>query len=119
MDRPQLILGARTSAEASADHSAEREHLDTYLRLTAAFAEVGLRLHVSTLVRWIKHGRQGIHLEAKRIGGRWYTSRRAVLAFINSGAAESGPSPSPNLTVNGAAGVRAERTAAELDRLGF
>jgi hypothetical protein len=39
------------------------------------------RPHLSTLIRWINDGVNGIHLEAVRLGGRWVTSREAIQRF--------------------------------------
>lgn len=38
----------------------------------------GKRPHLSTVVRWIARGTQGVRLEAIRLGGRWVTSREAL-----------------------------------------
>lgn len=47
-----------------------------------------LKLHPSTLMRWMTKGCRGIVLEGQKIGGRWYTSDEAIdrfLAKLNSG----------------------------------
>ena len=36
----------------------------------------GRRVHIKTLLRWIKKGlKGGVHLNAEKIGGVWHTSR--------------------------------------------
>ncbi len=91
--------------------------LDTYLRPTAVFAEFGIRLHTSTTVRWIKHGRGGVKLDAKRVGGRWYCTRRAALQFINARSNHDGGTRPP--TPSGQASGSRRQTAAVLDALGL
>ncbi|MFM2217330.1 MAG: hypothetical protein RL240_1648 [Planctomycetota bacterium] len=44
----------------------------------------GYRPHVQTCRRWVKRGVQGIRLDAKYIGGRYYTTLEAVQAFIDA-----------------------------------
>ena len=39
-------------------------------------------IHISTVFRWMKRGCRGIRLETVRIGGLRYTSKQAVLRFI-------------------------------------
>ena len=41
----------------------------------------GQKLHVSTILRWILRGVDGVKLEAVRLGGRWVTSREALQRF--------------------------------------
>lgn len=42
------------------------------------------RLHPSTVRRWVVHGLDGLHLPAKRIGGRWYVTWPAVQEFLRA-----------------------------------
>jgi hypothetical protein len=55
------------------------------LRKAAKFFPLGRNdrpTHVSTLLRWILHGtKDGVRLEAIRVGGRWVTSREACERF--------------------------------------
>ena len=39
--------------------------------------------HVATLHRWVKRGLNGIRLDAKRVGRRWYTTADALRSFID------------------------------------
>jgi hypothetical protein len=41
----------------------------------------GKRPHLSTVLRWIMHGTDGVRLEAIRLGGRWVTSREALRRY--------------------------------------
>ena len=43
-------------------------------------------IHLSTLIRWRTRGLRGVRLEAIRIGGRWFTSREAVVRFVSARA---------------------------------
>ena len=56
----------------------------------------------STVVRWITHGRGGIHLEGCRHPGRgWLTSRQAVVRFLarlTGQALEEAHAPTPAQT---------------------
>jgi hypothetical protein len=45
--------------------------------------------HVSTLVRWWRHGVQGVKLETVLVGGRRFTSLEAIGRFIQR---RNGPS---------------------------
>jgi hypothetical protein len=52
-------------------------------------ARSGNRRHLSTLLRWITKGAKApdgsiIRLEARRLGGRWLTSREALQRFSDS-----------------------------------
>jgi hypothetical protein len=77
-------------------------------------------INPSTIFRWIMSGVRLpdgmlLHLEARRVGGRWLTSREAIQRFIDA--------QTPN-RANGSAS-RAERTknaaraGKELERAGF
>jgi len=41
----------------------------------------GKKVSTSSLWRWITEGREGVRLEALRIGGRYYTSRESLHRF--------------------------------------
>lgn len=41
----------------------------------------GKRVSNVSLWRWITYGRDGVYLEASRIGGRFYTTRESLLRF--------------------------------------
>lgn len=41
----------------------------------------GRRVHTSTIWRWARKGVQGIHLETRRLGGRFVTSAEALERF--------------------------------------
>lgn len=43
----------------------------------------GMKIHFSTVLRWVLHGTRGVRLEAQRIGGRWLTSHEAVQRFMD------------------------------------
>jgi len=52
------------------------------------------RPHLSTILRWIWHGVDGVKLEACRIGGRWLTSKQALQRFseaLTPDAADTAP----------------------------
>lgn len=44
----------------------------------------GIRLHVSTLHRWITRGVRGHKLPATRLGGRWLASAASVQQFCSA-----------------------------------
>lgn len=49
---------------------------------TERLAELtGVRVHRSTLYRWVTHGVGGIRLESVRLGGRVYSSEAAIRRF--------------------------------------
>lgn len=52
----------------------------------AAYIEslTGKRLPSANMYRWIRHGVGGVRLEARKLGGRYYTGRRAVDAFLEA-----------------------------------
>ena len=41
------------------------------------------RIHNSTLWRWLKYGKKGIYLAARKVGGHWYTSEEAFQRFCD------------------------------------
>lgn len=47
-------------------------------------APSGKRRSMSSLIRWVKKGVDGVRLEAVRVGGSWYTTEEAVNRFIQS-----------------------------------
>jgi hypothetical protein len=49
-------------------------------------ARTGRRPAANNLYRWIRKGARGAKLEAMAIGGRLYTSRQAVDAFLEAGS---------------------------------
>lgn len=116
--------------QSNIDHSAllappgantpdEADRLDTFVRLTVAFAELGIRLHISTAVRWVKFGRSGVKLDARRIGGRWFCTRRAALRFIGADPTNTNGAQAPPTRPAFDNPKRQARTAAALDALGL
>ena len=80
----------------------------------------GKRVHVSTLIRWIRQGLktshgQRVRLEAVRVGGKWATSLEALDRFFHALTPKE-LSPSPAFSNSTSA---SERAAQELDRLGI
>jgi hypothetical protein len=41
----------------------------------------GRKTHLSTILRWVLRGVNGVRLEAVRLGGRWVTSKEALQRF--------------------------------------
>src|SRR5262249_25638885 len=80
----------------------------------------GRPTHISTVVRWISKGVQGVKLEAIRLGGRWVTSREALQRFAerltNVRAGNPIPTSVRTSSRRQAAAVLAER---ELEKLGI
>jgi hypothetical protein len=81
-------------------------------------------INPTTIFRWITSGVRlpdgtRLRLEARRVGGRWLTSREAIKRFIDA--------QTPNFVADPTAAPRtptqrakaAERAAAELSRLGL
>jgi hypothetical protein len=102
---------------------------ETPLPLPAAAAVVpparnGRKTHVSTILRWILTGAKGpdgrrVRLEARRIGGRWFTSREALERF-SCALTPATDTPAPPAPRSSTASRRAsERAAAELEKIGI
>ena len=64
---------------------------DLYLSLRDAAREIPSRPHINTLRRWILRGSRGRKLEAKMIGGRWFTTRDAIKRFLENPRVSSYP----------------------------
>jgi hypothetical protein len=73
-----------------------------------------IRVHLSTVIRWVRRGCRGVRLEAVRVGGRWVTSREALDRFVERLNQPSGSSPPIRTThVRTRQLEKAERAAAE------
>jgi hypothetical protein len=57
-------------------------HVEHMLTISAAARELPGRPHVSTVWRWINHGVRGIRLQTVLVGGKRYTSRESLQAFV-------------------------------------
>jgi hypothetical protein len=69
----------------------------TKISLRQAATESGA--HVSTVLRWVHRGVNGVRLEASRQGGRWFTTRSALARFSATLTAERvPPGPAPDAT---------------------
>lgn len=79
--------------------SADGDHLEVedLVPLGQALRSAGVNVAPSTATRWIqKPLRDGRQLEARRVGGRWFTSPAAVRRFVAQGAPTAAPSPRPD-----------------------
>ena len=85
------------------------------LSLAEAAAALPGKVAVSTVWRWCRVGHHGVILDSLRVGGRIYTSRRALQAFCEARSVAT-PRLEPSLTRQ--AQIEAEEIA-ELRRLGF
>jgi len=52
------------------------------LDLSEALKKAGVQASIWSAYRWVIKGVRGVRLEAYREGGRWRTSREAVLRFL-------------------------------------
>jgi hypothetical protein len=84
----------------------------------------GTSVNPSTIYRWITTGVRlpdgsQLRLEARRIGGRWLTSREAIQRFIEAQTPrfEDHPAPQPHTSTRAA--KAAEQAGRELDRVGI
>jgi len=70
-------------------------HVEHMLTISAAARELPGRPHVSTLWRWTNHGVRGIRLQTVLVGGKRYTSRESLQAFVEqtTAAADGGTRP--------------------------
>jgi hypothetical protein len=80
-------------------------------------ARRGKKTHLSTVLRWILQGADGVRLEGVRLGGRWMTSRQALQRFADRltpdlETPQRNPPRSP--TQRQRASERAERELAKL-----
>ena len=58
------------------------EHIVTFSEAAKALPKInGRRPHASTLWRWARKGISGVHLETRRLGGRFVTSLEALERF--------------------------------------
>jgi hypothetical protein len=87
-------------------------------------ARGGKRCHLSTILRWIHKGSRGpngtiVKLEAIRLGGRWLTTRQALLRFAEHLTPRM--DDEPRQPPRGPEGRRrgSERAAAELEKFGL
>lgn len=67
--------------------------------------------HTATLLRWIKRGVRGHHLEAEPVGMRWFTSPEAIDTFLREQAAAASTPAMP------AGPMRAGQIAAAISEL--
>ena len=67
--------------------------------------------HTATVLRWIKRGVRGHHLEADPVGMRWFTSEEAIDRFLREQAAAASTPAMP------AGPMRAGQIAAAIDEL--
>src|SRR5262249_39553753 len=78
----------------------------------------------STIFRWITNGVQlpggaRLRLEARRVGGRWLTSREAVQTFIAAQTPRGDDAPTPEPRTPRQHAKAAERAGRELDQIGI
>ena len=72
------------------------------VRFTAGIRSLPGRPHVSTGYRFITRGCRGVFLESILVGGRRFTSRQALLRFVDAvtaAASRNGSRPSEQSTV--------------------
>jgi hypothetical protein len=79
---------------------------------------------LSCVVRWIINGAtapsgERVRLEAARVGGRWITSREALLRFAEALTPRLDIAPAPIPRTNSRRRQAGERADAELKRLGL
>ncbi len=98
------------------DHRAAPNSHAALLPLKLAFAEIGVRVHPATFHRWHVRGLRGIKLKAKRIGGRWYVTRQAVLDFIRDRSYQEEQAPKNHRPSDN---TRQERIEAALQAMGL
>jgi len=84
----------------------------------------GKRTHISTLMRWILTGSKSpsgkvVRLEAIRLGGRWLTSREALLRFSERLTPQFDGEPAPPPRSPAARTRASERAAKQLDAIGI
>lgn len=51
--------------------------------ITQIESYLGYRLHISTLHRWRTRGLRGKKLNARRLGGRWFSTLDDVMDFLD------------------------------------
>lgn len=82
------------------------------LSLSEAAKALPGKISTSTIWRWATNGQRGVLLDSLRIGGRLYTSRRALQCFCEAVSKRKLSKPRPRQTHLAAAEAR-------LRRLGF
>jgi hypothetical protein len=102
---------------------------ETKIPLSVAAAETppergGEKTHISTIIRWIIKGAKApdgtrVHLEAIRLGGRWFTTRQAIQRFAERLTPRIDDNPAPTPRTHSDRTRASERAGAELDRLGI
>jgi|SRR6266404_695651 len=76
------------------------------------------RPHLSTILRWILTGVDGVRLEACRLGGRWLTSRQEIQRFVERLTPDLADCPPAAPRAPAARRRASERAARELKRIG-
>ena len=91
---------------------------ETAIAISDAPRHIAGRPHIATVWRWRTHGVKGIRLESYVVGGRVFTTRKAIERFIerttaarNGQPAEQAPSRKRQAAI--------ERAEAELDAAGI
>ena len=91
-------------------------HVEHMLSISAAARELPGHPHVSTLWRWINHGVRGIRLQTVLIGGKRYTSRESLQAFVEqTTAAADGDSDTPPVRTSNQRARDIEKAEREFD----
>jgi len=54
------------------------------ISLRQAAKSIDSRPHINTVRRWILKGTRGKRLDAKQVGGRWFTTPEAVQEFMDA-----------------------------------
>ncbi len=58
--------------------------MNGFLSMREAVNSLPSRPHLNTIRRWILKGARGRKLDAKLIGGRWFTTKQALDEFLNT-----------------------------------
>lgn len=58
----------------------------SFLSLRDVANQLPSRPHINTIRRWILQGARGRKLDAKQVGGRWFTTPEAVQEFLDAPA---------------------------------
>jgi hypothetical protein len=56
------------------------------ISLREAANSIPSRPHINSVRRWILKGARGKKLDAKQVGGRWFTTHEAVQEFVDAPA---------------------------------
>ncbi len=55
-----------------------------WISLREAANSIPSRPHINSVRRWILKGARGKKLDAKQVGGRWFTTSEAVQEFVDT-----------------------------------